>query len=90
MLPSIPHGGHRSRPYLFKPHERPISKTCGRNLPVSSGMLDWLAVGWNLAMTISGAFLVSLSFRTWPLRFSMQNRFAPQSPSSGAAVRRSH
>ncbi len=32
-------------------------------------MLDWLAVGWNLAITISGAFLVSLSFRTWPLRF---------------------
>lgn len=32
-------------------------------------MLDWLAVGWNLAMTISSAFLVSLSFRAWPLRF---------------------
>ena len=32
-------------------------------------MFDWLAVGWNLAMTVSGAFLVSLSFRTWPLRF---------------------
>ena len=31
-------------------------------------MFDWLAVGWNLAMTVSGAFLVSLSFRTWPLR----------------------
>lgn len=36
---------------------------------LSSGMFDWLAVGWNLAMTVSGAFLVSLSFRTWPLRF---------------------
>ena len=31
-------------------------------------MFDWLAVGWNLAMTVSGAFLVSLSFRSWPLR----------------------
>ena len=69
MPPSIPHGEHCSRPYLLNPHERLVSKTCGRDLPVSSDMLDWLAVGWNLAMTISGAFLVSLSFRTWPLRF---------------------
>ena len=39
------------------------------NCRLSSGMFDWLAVGWNLAMTVSGAFLVSLSFRRWPLRF---------------------
>ncbi|WP_424951856.1 diguanylate cyclase [Deinococcus sp.] len=36
-------------------------------------MLDWLAVGWNLAMTLSGAFLVSLSFRGWPLNFGRNN-----------------
>ena len=36
-------------------------------------MLDWLAVGWNLAMTVSGAFLVSLSFRGWPLNFGRNN-----------------
>lgn len=34
------------------------------NRRLSLGMFDWLAVGWNLAMTVSGAFLVSLSFRT--------------------------
>jgi|GEM_PF-2359118 len=36
-------------------------------------MLDWLAVGWNLAMTVAGGFLVSLSFRRWPLDFSNSN-----------------
>lgn len=36
-------------------------------------MLDWLAVGWNLAMTVAGAFLVSLSFRRWPLNFGLNN-----------------
>ncbi|WP_407571076.1 diguanylate cyclase domain-containing protein [Deinococcus altitudinis] len=30
-------------------------------------MFDWLAVGWNLAMTVVGAFFVSLVFRSWPL-----------------------
>ena len=30
-------------------------------------MFDWLAVGWNLAMTVAGAFLVSLVFQSWPL-----------------------
>lgn len=32
-------------------------------------MLDWLALGWNLAITMSGAFVVSLSVVDWPLRF---------------------
>lgn len=32
-------------------------------------MLGWLAVGWNTAMTVSGAFLVSQSARRWPLVF---------------------
>ncbi len=36
-------------------------------------MLDWLAVGWNVAMTISGAFLVSQSARQWPLVFDRTN-----------------
>ena len=31
-------------------------------------MFDWLAVGWNLAMTVAGAFLVSLIFQSWPLK----------------------
>ena len=36
-------------------------------------MLDWLAVGWNMAMTVSGAFLVSQSARQWPLVFDRAN-----------------
>jgi GGDEF domain-containing protein/GAF domain-containing protein len=32
-------------------------------------MLDWLALGWNLAIAMSGAFVVSLSVIDWPLRF---------------------
>ena len=31
-------------------------------------MFDWLAVGWNLAMTVAGAFFVSLVFQGWPLQ----------------------
>ncbi|MGY2892314.1 diguanylate cyclase [Deinococcus sp. UYEF24] len=35
-------------------------------------MFDWLAVGWNLAMTVAGAFFVSLVFQSWPLKLGRQ------------------
>ena len=36
-------------------------------------MFDWLAFGWNLAMLVSGAFLVSQTFRRWPLRWTRRS-----------------
>ena len=33
-------------------------------------MFEWLAFGWNLAMIVSASFLVSQTFRSWPLRWT--------------------